>query len=304
MDLSALERAAKDLEGSLDSLGFWLFFSTALVVIGLIAEYRHDVIEFWEEVRRPAAMFPWPKFWAIAGGILVTVGVAGELIVGIKASRKESDLRTINHQIEGLLTDKASENDKEAKRLGKEAEQLRKDAEAEHLARVTIEARVAWRRLDDKRKSELASKLGDFSNSVGASFWFLGSDIEAETFADDMAEALKLSHVVVQPPANIMSLKSSGKFGDPIKRSEVGVSIFPSKYAGSIKLADGLIRELNLLGFDTARRKDLPFKDSKFPEVEIFVYPRPDGPQGEYKLQAEREAKAKKKQAQSNQITH
>jgi hypothetical protein len=45
MDLSAPLNTINALEKSLDSLGSWLFFWTALVVIGLIVEYWHEIPE-------------------------------------------------------------------------------------------------------------------------------------------------------------------------------------------------------------------------------------------------------------------
>jgi len=62
--------------------GCWLTCFTALVVIGLILEYRKDVIELFRS-------FEWPKLGSVIGGILVTVGVAGELFVGFLASNIE-----------------------------------------------------------------------------------------------------------------------------------------------------------------------------------------------------------------------
>jgi hypothetical protein len=183
MDLSALQAAAKDLESSLDSLGFWLFASTAIVVIDLIVEYRQEVVEFWEEVRRPAAMFPWHKFWAITGGILVTVGVAGELIVGIKASRRESDLRTINHQIEGLLTDQASENNREAR-------QLEEVAEGERLTRIKLEKEIAPRTLDDAAREQMGKDLSKFSSH------FSGRKVKVSSYSGD-AEGIVFSLEII-----------------------------------------------------------------------------------------------------------
>jgi hypothetical protein len=195
MDLSALQAVAKTLERSLDSLGFWLFAFTALVVVGLIVEYRYEVAEFWEEVRRPAAMFPWHKFWAIAGGIMVTVGVAGELIVGIKSSRKEGALRTINHGIEALLTNQASENDKEAKRLEAVAEQ-------ERLARVKLEKEIMPRNLDELAQKKVAGELKQFAKSLSGRKVEVDSyvaDAEGIVFSLELKDVLTKAGIVVDP---------------------------------------------------------------------------------------------------------
>jgi len=104
MDLSALERVSKALEKSLDLWGLLLLGATAVVVFGLVIEYWHDAKEFWTIVHWPMAAFPLDKFKTLLGGILVTLGVAGELLFTYKASRVETDLRNNSHRIEALLT--------------------------------------------------------------------------------------------------------------------------------------------------------------------------------------------------------
>lgn len=120
MDLSTLERSVKSLERSLDSFETLLAWMTALVVIGLVIEYWHEIPEAINEVREVRKVL-WQPACVILGAILITVGVAGELAVQFFASRKQGDLRTTNHQIEGLLTaqaaaarQKASEADERA----------------------------------------------------------------------------------------------------------------------------------------------------------------------------------------------
>jgi hypothetical protein len=177
----------------------------------------------------------------------------------------------------------------------KEAAQLRKDAEDERLARVNIEAKVAWRHLTEKQKTDVGASLGDFSNQEGASFWYEAADTEAGMFAVDIADALRLAHIVVQPPGGIVTMRGSGKFGDPIKPFDTGVAVSSAKGEHSRSLADSLVRELSSRGFDAKRGEDTPPKEDEMkPLIWVWVSPRPEGPQGEYKLQAEQEAKAKK----------
>jgi hypothetical protein len=317
MDESALKASISSLEASRGSLDFWLNASSLVVVIGVVLEIVFVIREYKEDSQDWRRGFVHPperpsRRWLVMeliGVALVSLGVAGEFFIDVKAGTLETQIRKANNELILLLEQEANDAkissgsaleqvakaNEHASQNEKEAEQLRKDAETERLARVKIEARVAWRRLSDEQKSDLSSKLGDFSNLVAASLWYDGNDIEAKMFGDDITEALRPSHILVQPPSNVMILSSSGKFGDPIKPSLVGVSILPSNFPASIRLADSLIRELNFLGFDAFRRKDTPFKESKFPEVEVFVYPRPEGPQGEFKLQAEKVLRAKSK---------
>jgi hypothetical protein len=116
MDPSALESVSRSLESSLDFWGLMLLVATLLVVIGLVVEYWHEVGELWEHVRWPMAAFPWDKVVALSGGILVTIGVFGELFVTYKASRVETKLRENNHKIEESLNISAAEAAKAADR--------------------------------------------------------------------------------------------------------------------------------------------------------------------------------------------
>ncbi|MBZ5729044.1 MAG: hypothetical protein LAP87_29215 [Acidobacteriia bacterium] len=79
MDISSLERIARSLEASLDCWTTWLTVATLLVVIGLILEYWYEVKKLATE--RP---FKWRAFQELAGAVLVTLGVAGELAVQVK----------------------------------------------------------------------------------------------------------------------------------------------------------------------------------------------------------------------------
>lgn len=81
----------RQLERSIDKLGAWMELFTFLVVLGLLAEYGPEILADIKAHR-------WPSL-ALAGGLLITVGVAGELAIEFFAGRKETDLREINNLI-------------------------------------------------------------------------------------------------------------------------------------------------------------------------------------------------------------
>lgn len=113
MDLSTFTIASKSLErleSSSDCLSVWLFISTLLVVIGLVIEYRHDLMELLS--KRPLDK---KLLQTIVGGVLITVGVAGELIVQTLASGVEARLRSANHLIEAGLIKSAAKSEEKAK---------------------------------------------------------------------------------------------------------------------------------------------------------------------------------------------
>jgi hypothetical protein len=119
MDPSALQGVSKNLESSLDCWGRLLLVSTGVVVLGLLLEYWEPVQEFIAEWRKSG--FPWKWFMGLAGGFLITVGVAGELAFTYKASRVENKLRENNHQIEQLLNKEAGDAQRSADGASKAA---------------------------------------------------------------------------------------------------------------------------------------------------------------------------------------
>lgn len=256
MDLSALERAARASERCLDALGFWLFLVTALVVVGLIAEYRHEVVEFWEEVRRPAAMFPWQKFWAIAGGVLVTIGVAGELIVGIKSSREEANLRNTSHQIEALLNDKASANEREAEYLRKDAEELKSD-------NLKLRAAIQPRTLDTNTQNAIGKELSKFApRFAGRKIKIMSykADAEGIVFSLEMMDVITKAGIEVDPVIGRM---------EPVGLVDTGLNIFgPSGDEAFIRALENNVRAH--LDTDVCGEWN-----PKYSELEIFVAVKP-----------------------------
>jgi hypothetical protein len=318
--ISALERAISALESEIATLESssvpWehrLPWFTGLVVFGVVIELLvigheyHDEMETWASLtffgvlRRPSRPSAFKVGVEIVSVLLITFGIVGELWIGIEIASINGSLRGKSAQLRSKNAELRTASDQLVALVTSEAEEVKKQAKAADLARVQIEARVAWRHLSEKQKADIGTKLGDFSNQEGASFWYLAGDTEAAMFASDLAESLKLVHVVVQPPADITVMHGTGKFGDPIRRIDTGVSLQSTKDERSRLLADSIIRELIARGFDAVRQTDPSFNDSPVPQVWVMVNPRPEGPQGEYKLQAERDAKAKKKQANTNQ---
>lgn len=80
------------LESRYDLLGWWLAFSTLVVVIGLVLEYWHDL--------KKLVRAPWKRklklLGGFIGGVLITAGVTGELLIQSKLSGVETDLRNAN----------------------------------------------------------------------------------------------------------------------------------------------------------------------------------------------------------------
>ena len=80
----------KRLESGYDRLAVWMKVFTGAVAVGLVMEYLPDVVR----AARTRA-FPEP----LIGALLITIGVAGELLILIWSSRYETKLRELNDSI-------------------------------------------------------------------------------------------------------------------------------------------------------------------------------------------------------------
>lgn len=140
MDASALAKAVSVAEDKLDSLSLWLFWATFAVVVGLIIEYAPSVRKLvsettphWSERRE--------LLFELVGGVLITVGVAGELVIQFLGAHQETELRKFNDEYVATI------------QHGTEA--LR----SENLA---LEARIQPRRLSPEQQKSLANLLVKF----------------------------------------------------------------------------------------------------------------------------------------------
>jgi hypothetical protein len=107
------------LQSSYDSIENWLFFFTALVVVGLVIEYRGGLKKLLTEWP-----IDWPHAATMIGAILVVIGVAGELLEEVRASSVEGKLQRNGGDAQQLLyQEAASAEGKIAKddRIAKEA---------------------------------------------------------------------------------------------------------------------------------------------------------------------------------------
>lgn len=323
------EMIRKDLE-AFRAVFFWcLVAATVAVVVGVILEEAQEWMPTVKKVLRldPIVEYRWAKKLVKLGWILIVVGVAGEGIFEVYVSRADSILNAFDNI---LLTEarkqasdavlgaatanrrvaearhRTAELEKEAAQLRKDAAQLQRDAEAEHLARVKIEGRVTWRKLDPKTQSAIASQLTQFAKEP-ALVSYNPADIEAADFASHIATVLHAANWDVFEPLAF----SKGR-GGPVpfgtnSQAPRGVLVWATNDKVSVQAANALVKELSAYGFDALMSAEANILLGIHPtatRVVVSVEYKPDGPQGEYKLQAERDAKAKKQQVQTNHIAN
>jgi hypothetical protein len=116
MDASTLERVVSDFSKSLSSLNGWLVAMTAIVVAGLLIEYIPELPDEWKkfcEAGGWAALrhnrAAWKPLAILAGAVLVTAGVAGEMVFEALSFHKEGQLETAHGNLDTFLQGKAQD---------------------------------------------------------------------------------------------------------------------------------------------------------------------------------------------------
>ena len=272
--ISALERDIVALERRSSGLEPWLGWFTLVVAIGValeifvvIHDHRKEVNEWLLCELIPEGPSLKKLGIEILSIVLVIVGVMGEFGVGLKISSingqlrtKSADLRSKSDQLIALLT---------------------KETEDENLARVKLEATVAWRRLSPKQQSIMSDDLKPLVGPrVGVSY--LNGEAEGLGFSNDIAAAFRAAKWSVVSPREPFT--QFGGFGGGVipLESLTGVNVSDTGNRLGRDAADAIQHELCSLGFDTTiTRKPQAFGpgDPKI-DVELLIVGRPPTQQG------------------------
>jgi hypothetical protein len=156
-------------------------------------------------------------------------------------------------------------------------------AAAANLELARLQTKMLPRRLTKAQQERLASGVSSLAPQ-SASVWYGAGDKESENFSWDIASALNAAEWKVFSPASTATLAQSGKPFGSIPRLQTGVIVSSNKDGPSMKAADALVRELSALGFDTRKAENIG--NGPEPIVVVTVQARPEGAQGEMKLNA------------------
>jgi hypothetical protein len=257
MEISSLSQRVQDLEASVrfwNELNSWLVAGTAVLAIGLFLS-QYVALKFGRQL----------------------AGAQAELL-RLKDEQLKSDLKSKDIGIEEAIKDAAIANS-HAEVLKQQNLATEKRLEAERLARIEIEERVASRRIPEKKRAEIARRLTPFAGQT-VSTWSHAGDREGAVFASDISAILEAAHWDVYAPASKMDFAAAGRRG----RTAIptGVIVASSSHDTSVKASNALIRELLALGFDAI--KSPTFEKQAAPIVIINVEARPEGAQGDAKL--------------------
>jgi hypothetical protein len=286
--ISALDSTAESLGNSAASLEPWSWVFTALVAVGVAMEFwviwhehREDT-ETWaltffgvHRTLRPHFGRLIAEYISVA---LVAGGIIGELVVGIKIASFNTQWRVVDSQLRSKNAELRGKSDQLVALLGKAAED-------ERLARVEIEASVAWRSLSRDDKKNIGDALRRFPETVVYPEYERG-DVEASAFVADIASALAAASWTVHPPGEMVnrSFPNSSTFtptSGPLLLT--GVRIEPSKKGHAAAVA--LRNELCQRGFDATLSPNE--SDDSIPLIVVGVDHRPNGPQGKFKVEIE-----------------
>jgi hypothetical protein len=117
MDEAALKTLITSLEASRGSLDFWLNASSLVVVIGVVLEIAFVVREYRDRLQDWRHGFVHPperpsRNWLVfelIGVALVSLGVAGEFFIDVKAGKLETQIRKANGDLVLLLEQKVND---------------------------------------------------------------------------------------------------------------------------------------------------------------------------------------------------
>ena len=222
----------------------------------------------------------WWSGWAdILGVIAVVLGGIWALVtlVGWAFSWKAGKLKDTEltrYQVE------ARQSIAEANKAASIANQ---QAAAANLELASLQSKMAPRRFTQEQQERLASGVKPLAPQL-ASVWYGAGDKESENFSWDIASALNAAGWRVFSPASTATLAQSGKPFGTIPRLQTGVVVSSNSDEPSVKAADAVVRELSALGFDA--RKASKTGDRAEPVVVVTVQARPEGAQGDQKLNA------------------
>ena len=141
-----LEFVHEALENRAEYLERLLMLWTVMVVLGLMYEYAPEFTRVptrWTP--RHPKIFKWIRILELTGAALVTIGVAGELYIAVKAADVQGKLRALNdsrladlNKQAAIARKEASNADERASASEKEAALLRKLAEGRQLTKAQI----------------------------------------------------------------------------------------------------------------------------------------------------------------------
>jgi hypothetical protein len=237
-----------------------------------------------------------PKAWSMSlEGFKSFCEIAGVVVLflaflfGAGALWSANRLNAIQDKALKELKWKVSENEKDAAQLKRDAAVLTKEAEDERTARVELESKVAWRKLDKRTQGDMASRLARFTKEPSL-VSYNPQDIEAASFASDIAAALHAAKWDVFDAMSILSMRGGPVPFGTNPQLDTGVRVWSTEDEASRNAAASLVEQLSSRGFDAVMSPEVKGLLGIHPtptRVVVSVEHKPEGAQGEYKQRAQ-----------------
>jgi hypothetical protein len=239
-------------------------------------------------------------FGAVASGALFGIAAFFSQRNAGRVSLKQRPVETRIAAIDGRM---AEIHDQEAQAA---IARVQKDTETERMARVEAEESVEWRRISPRQEEQLKNRLATFDV---AKTWFVYDmyNVEAFNFGSQIASALsKPLRWNPTEPEPVMSMREGPVPLGTNPPLETGITISTTGKPSDEEAANALVTTLISLGFDCRRSPkpalNLAVNDPQSgPIVFVFINLRPEGRQGEAKLEADARMRQTKTPATTNE---
>jgi hypothetical protein len=278
---------------------FGLLIAGAVVALGCILEIpetRFSLIQWWRAKRGRPLKEENPTSWRIpaasVGLLLVIVGVVGEVAFEGLASNADTRLRTHESDVLSNAETQAGSANERASEAEKVTAQLRKEAEDEHMARVELEDKVAFRKLSEANKTSLRESMAHFKGMYAA--FPCPGEMESCSLASELAKTLRAAGLMCFSPG-LEIVSNIPRLDGPIAEAPTGIDISTTEDSEAREAGKVLYSQLQAFGFDVSPPRISPAPNSKprASQMWVMVLARPEGPQGEAKLRMQK-AKTKK----------
>jgi hypothetical protein len=266
--ISTLEGEIARLENSSVPWEYSLLVFTLLVVIGVVLELvviRHDWrddMQTWalghfgisREPARPSRTKLWVEVISV---LLITLGVAGELGVGIVITVKNGEIRTKNGELRTKSGQLVSVLNQRSSELDQEASALR-------LENTHLEAIVQPRTINLEERKSLASTLLKFAPSLK------GKNVEIGSLSGDAEASIAALEI-----NDVLNRAGIGTDSSGIGRLQwVGPPSTGMEITGDSK-DDAFIKAV-ARGVNSSTKTDVLSKwGPKCPELRVLVWPKP-----------------------------
>jgi hypothetical protein len=183
------------------AIHWWEWFgyaSTGVVGLGCIGEFIAEFTSVSKSEHRKHKL-------SRLSLIILIFGIAGELLSAVRTSNLSGELIANIEERAANAEQKAGEANDRASANEKEAAQLRKDADAERLERMRLQAAIQPRTLTLQQQKDLADSCRKFAGSQMEIFSFVG-DAEGAALVVQIAAALSKAGIPARPRAGAVEV--------------------------------------------------------------------------------------------------